>query len=137
MTYSKLYERLYSWRANVAASFSEFFAFLPNRFYLVISLLLQAISWFISYYIYKNLTGSLLVLHYNTDFGINWIGDAYNIFYFPLVSLAILIISLIILFIFGPNKHFRFQSHVIMTSVIMSNLGILSALAIVYLMNFK
>jgi hypothetical protein len=137
MTYSKLYERFYSWRTNVGASLSEFFAYLPNRFYLAFSLLLQAISWFLSYYIYKNLTGNLLVLHYNVDFGINWIGDANNIFYFPLVSLAILFISLIVLFIFGPNKHFRFQSNVIMSAVILSNLGMLSALVLVYLMNFK
>lgn len=137
MMYSKLYERFYSWRTKAAAALGEFFVYWPNRFYLALSLLLQAVSWFLSYYIFKNLTGTLLVLHYNVDFGINWIGDPYNIFYFPLISLAILVISLLVLFIFGPSKHFRFQSNVIMVSVLMSNLGLLSALVLVYLMNFK
>ena len=137
MMYSKLYERFYSWLGDLASSFGEFFAYLPNRLNLGISVLLQAISWYLSYFIYKNLTGTLLVLHYNVDFGINWIGDSYKIFYFPLISLSILLISLLTLLIFGPSKHFRFQSNVIMISVIMSNLGILAALLLIYAINFK
>lgn len=135
--YSKFYERFYSWRVKVSASVGEFFSYIPNRVYVALSLIFQAFSWFFSYYIYKNLTGTLLVLHYNVDFGINWIGDSYNIFYFPAVSFLIFLLSMVVLLIFGPGKYFRFQSNLIMISVLMSNLGMLSALLLVYLINFK
>lgn len=135
--YSKFYERFYSWRLKASASFGEFFAYKANRIHLLISIFFQALSWFFAYYIYKNLTGDLLVLHYNVDFGIDWIGDSYNIFYFPLVGLIIFFLSVLLLAIFGPGKNFRFQSNVIMVSVLMSNLGMMSALLLVYLINFK
>jgi len=116
---------------------SEFFAYWPNRLYLIISLFIQAITLFLSYYIFKNLTGTLLVLHYNVDFGINWIGDSYKIFYFPLISFLLSLLSLLVLFAFGPSKHFRFQSNMLMIAVLMTNLGFLAALLLVYIINFK
>lgn len=135
--YSKFYERFYSWRVKYNASFEEFFAYVPNRVYLGLVLFFQAFSWLFSYYIFKNLTGSLLVLHYNVDFGINWIGDPYKIFYFPAVSLLIFLSSLIMILVFGPSKNFRFQSDLLMLSALLSNLGMISALLLVYLINFK
>lgn len=135
--YSKFYERFYSWRVKYNASFEEFFAYIPNRIYLGLTLFLQAFSWLFSYYIFKNLTGALLVLHYNVDFGINWIGDPYKIFYFPAVSFLIFLSSLVMVLVFGPSKNFRFQSDLLMLSALLSNLGMISALLLVYLINFK
>lgn len=137
MLYSKLYERFYSFRLKIATTAGEFFSFRANRIYLIITLVIQGISWWLSYYIYKNLVGELLVLHYNVDFGIDWIGDQNLIFYLPLVSLIFLILSIILLFIFGPGRNFRFQSHYLMGGMVLGNLGMLTALLLVYIINFR
>lgn len=137
MLYSKLYEHLYSLRLKIANTFSDFFGLRINFVYLSVIFLFQVASWWLSYYIYKNLTGSLLVLHYNVDFGIDWIGDLNSIFYFPLLGILFLILSVVLLFIFGTGRHFRFQSNLLMLGAIMANFGMFIALVLVYLINFR
>lgn len=137
MLYSKLYERFYSFRLKIATASGEFFGFWPNRIYLAVIFLLQIISWWLSYHIFRNLTGDLLVLHYNVDFGINWVSDLNLIFYFPGLGLLFLLVSIILLFIFGPGRHFRFNSHLLMAGAVLSNLGMLTALILIYIINFR
>ena len=137
MLYSKLYERFYSFRVKIANITGEFFSFHPNRIYLGVAAIIQAASWWLAYYIFKNLTGDLLVLHYNVDFGIDWVGDQNIIFYFPLIGLAFLLISIILLFIFGPGRNFRIQSHYLMGGMMLANLGMLASLVLVYIINFR
>lgn len=137
MLYSKLYERFYSFRTKIANITGEFFSFRPNRIYLALIVVIQSFSWWLTSYIYRHLSSDLLVLHYNVDFGIDWIGDRGLIFYFPLISLAFLLISLIMLAVFGPGKNFRIQSHYLLSGVILANLGILVALILIYTTNFR
>ncbi len=137
MLYSKLYERLYSFRLKIATVSGEFFGFWSNRIYLIITVFLQAVSWWLAYYIFKNLTGGLLVLHYNVDFGIDWIGDLNLIFYFPVLGFLFLLLSIVLLFIFGPGRHFRFQSHYLMSGAVLANFGMLTALILIYVINFR
>ncbi len=137
MLYSKLYERFYSLRIKIANTTGEFFSFHPNRLYLGAAAIAQGASWWLASYIYRNLAGDLLVLHYNVDFGIDWIGDQNLIFYFPLIGLSFLLVSIILLFIFGPGRNFRIQSHYLMGGMILGNLGMLAALTLVYIINFR
>lgn len=137
MLYSKLYERFYSLRLKIAIVSGEFFSFRPNRIYLAVTLVFQGISWWLAYYIFKNLKGDLLVLHYNVDFGIDWVGNLSQIFYFPAVGLLFVLLSVILLFIFGPGRNFRFQSHSLMSGATLANLGMLTVLIIVYIINFR
>ena len=137
MLYSKLYERFYSLRSKIATTSGEFFGFWPNRVYLAIIVLCQGFALWLSYYIFKNLASDLLVLHYNVDFGIDWVGDPNLIFYFPALAFLSLIISVTLLFIFGPGRHFRFQSHYLMLGTVLANLGMLAALVLVYIINFR
>jgi len=137
MLYSKLYERFYSFRVKIANITGEFFSFHPNRLYLAAVTVVQAVSWWLSFYIYKNLTSDLLVLHYNVDFGIDWISDPNVIFYFPVVGLIFLFLSIIVLFIFGPGRNFRIQSHYLMAGMVLANLGMLTSLILVYIINFR
>jgi len=137
MLYSKLYERFYSLRIKIANITGEFFSFHPNRWYLGGTVLIQAASWWLSSFIFKNLTGDSLVLHYNVDFGIDWIGDPSTIFYFPAIGLLFLVLSIILLFVFGPGRHFRIESHYLMAGMVLANLGMLSSLVLVYIINFR
>lgn len=137
MLYSKIYEHFYSLRLQIASTLADFFDFRWNIVYLSFLLVLQTASWWLSYYIFKNLAGNLLVLHYNVDFGIDWISDPSSIFYFPFLALLFFIFSLILLFTFGTGRHFRFQSNFLMIGAVLANLGILVALILVYLINFS
>lgn len=137
MLYSKLYERLYSLRVKIAKTTGEFFSFRPNRLYLIAIVLLQVLTWWGAYYIYNNIGTNLLVLHYNVDFGIDWIGSQSDIFYFPLVGLVSFLISVILLFIFGPGKNFRIHSNYLMMKTILTNLGMLMSLLLIYIINFR
>jgi hypothetical protein len=137
MLYTKLYERIYSLRLKITAASGEFFGFWPNRIYLGVTIVLQAVSWWLSYFVFKNLSSDLLVLHYNVDFGIDWVGDKNLIFYFPLLGLLFFILSVAMLYVFGPGRHFRFQSHYLMLGNVLANLGMLTALLLIYLINFR
>lgn len=137
MLYSKFYERFYSLRLKIANTFGDFFGFWPNLVYLFIIFLVQIASWWLAYYIFKNLTGNLLVLHYNVDFGIDWIGDLNLIFYFPFIGFLFLLFSMVLLFVLGVGRHFRFQSHYLMGGAVLANLGMLTALILVYIINFR
>ena len=137
MLYTKIYERIYSFRLKIAKATGEFFGFWPNRAYLAGALVIQAVSWWLSYYVFKNLSSDLLVLHYNVDFGIDWVSDKNLIFYFPLLGFTFLILSIAIIYIFGPGRHFRFQSHCLMGGAVLANLGMLTALLLIYLINFR
>lgn len=137
MTYYKFYEGFYSLRLKIATVSGEFFAFKPNRLYLLVIFLFQTFSWWLSYFIFKNLTSNLLVLHYNVDFGIDWVGDQNLIFYLPILGFLFLLLSVILIFIFGPGRHFRFQSHYLMAGAVLVNIGIFTALVLIYLINFR
>lgn len=137
MLYSKIYERLYSLKGKTAKTAGEFFSFWPNRLYLGAIILIQAASWWLSYSIFKNTSDNLLVLHYNVNFGINWIGDGNLIFYFPFLSLIFLLLALLLIFIFGVGRHFRISCHYLMGGTLISNLGVFLAILLIYIINFK
>lgn len=137
MFYSKIYGQLYSFRKRTASALVDFFSFRSNQIYLALSLMLQVFSWYLAYFIFNNLSGELLVLHYNVNFGINWIGDAYKIFYFPAISLSLTITSIFLLLLKNSGKHLNFQYHIVMASSVLSSLGMNIVLILIYLVNFK
>lgn len=137
MLYSKIYERFYSLRDKTAKTTGEFFSFWFNRLYLGGIILIQLVSWWLSYFIFNNIGDNLLVLHYNINFGINWIGDGNLIFYFPFLSLIFLVLALLLIFILGVGRHFRINCHYLMGGTLISNLGIFLAILLIYIINFK
>lgn len=137
MLYSKIYERLYSLGDSITKTIGEYLSFWPNRLYLGAIILTQIISWWLAYFISNNAEDNLLVLHYNVNFGINWIGDGNLIFYFPALSLSFFLLSLLLIFIFGVGRHFRANSHYLMAGALLSNLGIFLAIFLIYIINFK
>jgi hypothetical protein len=137
MIYSKFFERLYSGRIKIAKMTGEFFSFRPNYFYLGATVLIQAASWWLASFIYRTLTSDLMILHYNVDFGIDWVGDPNMVFYFPLIGLGLWLVSVILLFVFGPGHHFRIDSHYLMGGALLANAGMFTALVLVYMINFK
>ena len=137
MSYSQFYGRLQNWRSQTAGTLKDLFDLGANRLYLLAILIIQAASWWLASHIYQEIAGSLLILHYNIDFGIDQIGAPNLIFNFPLLGAILLLLTLIFLVILGSGRHFKIQSHFLMGAATVSNLGILATLILIYLMNFR
>ncbi len=137
MWYSKWYNKVHSWRSQLAGTFSDIIGFRPNRLYLLAIVIFQAVSWWLAVYIYRHLSSNLLVLHYNVDFGIDWVGDPKLVFYFSAFGILAALIAIIWLLALGSGKNFRLQSHYLLGGTTMANLGWLAALVLIYLINFR
>jgi len=137
MSYSQFYGRLQNWRSQTAGTLKDLFDLGANRLYLLAILIIQAVSWWLASYIFREIAGNVLILHYNIDFGIDLIGAPNLIFYFPLFGALLLLLNLIFLVILGSGRHFKIQSHFLMAATTISNLGILATLLLIYLINFR
>ena len=96
MAYSNFYGQFYVIRGRVGSSLAAVWNLSASRWYAALTVILQIIAWAESIFIYRNLTGDLLILHYNVDFGIDLVGVPSRIFVYPLVGLGVFILNLII-----------------------------------------
>jgi len=95
------------------------------------------VLWLSTYYINTNVSQTLVVLHYNVDFGIDLIGEVKRIFIIPAFSLVIIFVNIFLLFNFLKRKDFKFISHLLLASGLIVNLFLFIALISIYLVNFK
>jgi hypothetical protein len=137
MSYSNFYTKLYATRDRVGASLREIFHFWPSRFYGILIIFWQLVGWFQAWFIYRNLSSNILVLHYNVDFGIDLVGDSFKIFLFPLLALLVSTINLFILIFLAKSKNFKIFVHFLLGSAVLFALFLSIALLAVYLINFR
>ena len=69
MAYSNLYARVYTATQRSLGSLVALGQIAPVRIYLVAIALLQALIWWQAISIRQRVSGNLLILHYNIDFG--------------------------------------------------------------------
>lgn len=137
MAYSNFYARFYANLDKIKASFATIFRYKPSLIYLGIIVFWQLVSWFQAWLIHNSLTGNLLVLHYNVDFGIDLVGAPTSIYYYPLLSLGIFILNLFILALLSRNKNFKILAHFLLSAATLFNLFLSVDLLAVYLINFR
>jgi hypothetical protein len=107
------------------------------RFYLLIALALNILNWLAMFFIYRAIGDNLTVLHYNTDFGIDLVGQRPRLFLNPLFGLVLLIINLISTGLLIKNKNFKICAHWLLSSTAFVNLLLIIATATIYLINFR
>jgi len=137
MAYFNFYARVYSAFGKIKESLAAIFHFRPSFIYIAAVLLEQLLAWFQAWFIYHNLSGDILVLHYNVDFGIDLVGDPVRIYFFPAISLAIFLLNFIILAIFHKDKNFKILAHYLLGIAALFGLFLSIALLSVYLINFR
>ncbi|MFA6995491.1 MAG: hypothetical protein WC249_03740 [Patescibacteria group bacterium] len=137
MAYSNFYARFYDLNQRIGSSFAAVWRFRPSRFYLLTWGLLHIIVWWQAIFIFRNLIGNFLVLHYNVDFGVDLVGDPVQILYYPLYALGIGIINLIIVAALNQNKDFRIFVHLLLATAVLFALFLNLVLLFIYLINFK
>lgn len=134
---TKVYNYLFLAKQKVFGIFGEALRFFHVRIYLVLLLAGNLVLWLATYYINVSVSQSLVVLHYNVDFGIDLIGEVKKVFIIPAFSLIIIFVNIFLLFNFLRRKDFKFISHLLLASGLIVNLFLFIALVSIYLVNFR
>lgn len=138
MLYSaKVYNYLTDFRLNFKKSFSAVFSPRIFKVYLILILLFQILTWYIGIYIYRHLTGDLLILHYNVDFGTDLIGPPTRSFSGPLFGLLIFFINSGLALALNVKKKAAYLNHLLIAGAMVINLFLLISLLTIYLNNFS
>ncbi len=137
MAYSNFYARFYANIDKIKASFGAIFRYKPSWIYFGIIVFWQLAAWFQAWLIRRSLSGDVLVLHYNVDFGIDLVAAPSSIYYYPLLSLGIFFLNLIILATLSKDKNFKIFAHFLLSAATLFNLFLSINLLAVYLINFR
>lgn len=136
MAYSFIYSRWYAFKKRLSLVFVNYWRYIPNRWYLLIILLIQALLWFLAYQIFKTLANDLLVFHYNVNFGIDAIAQPRAIFQIPSFALVAVVLNEIFLSFFIKRIHFHFLDNAVgIAGILIQLLGLLALMSL-YLINF-
>jgi len=136
MAYSFIYSHWYAFKKRLFFVVNSYWHYYPNRWYLLVILLIQAVVWFLAYQIFKTLGNDLLVFHYNVDFGIDAIAKPRAIFQIPLLSLSSAVINIIVLTFFIKRPSFHFLANASGIAGIFIQVLAVLALMSLYLINF-
>jgi len=137
MTYSNFYGWFYVIRQQIGAALLAVWNLSFGRYYLVALVVVQIIAWLESLFIYRSLSGDLLILHYNVDFGVDLVGMSARIFTYPLIGLGIIVLNLALAAASHRQKDFRIFVHFLLTAALVFGLVLNLALFFVYLINFR
>ena len=109
--------------------------FIYVRIYLAVLISVNFLNWMVAIFINRNVSQELVFLHYNVNFGVDLIGNAARVYVIPLLGVIIILINFILLIFI--HKHSKFIVHLLLSAALIANLFLLSAIASVYLINFR
>ena len=137
MPYFNFYAGVYEFFSHLDLAFKSLWRYVPNRYYLIISLVLQLLAWFQAISIKNSLSGELLVLRYKIDFGANLVGNPKLIFIYPFFSLLVILLNILLVLILSRHKNFRLFSQLLLGGGLSFAVLTLLYLLSVYLVNFR
>jgi len=76
-----------------------------------------------------------IILHYNVYFGVDVIGDWWQVYLMPLIGLLILLVNAILGYLFYQQKE-RIVAHLLMLASFVAQIGISIAVASLLLINY-
>ncbi len=76
-----------------------------------------------------------IILHYNVYFGVDVIGDWWQVYFMPLIGLLILLINAVLGYLFYQQKE-RLVAHLLMLATFIAQIGISVAVASLLLINY-
>lgn len=137
MTYSNFYAKLYTAGKKVGAALAAVWHFVPSRFYFLTVAFWQLAAWAQAGFIYRHLTGDLIVLHYNIDSGIDLVGHPAQIFIYPLFGLGIFILNLSLSAALHRHQDWRIFNHLLLAAAAIFGFFLDLVLLSIYLINFR
>lgn len=98
------------------------------------ALLLNAVDWgLIAFFIRP--VDFLIILHYNVYFGVDVIGDWWQVYFLPLIGLLIMVINAVLGYVFYQQKE-RLIAHLLMLATFIVQIGITVAVACLLTINY-
>jgi hypothetical protein len=137
MAYSNFYARFYAICQQIGEALVALWHFMPSRWYLLFIAFFQVAAWLQAWSIRHNLTGDLLVLHYNVNFGTDLVGPPNKILIYPLFGLGVFLANLVFLIFLRQHKNWRSFVHLLLGAAVIFGLFLCLALLSIYLINFR
>ena len=137
MAYSAFYARFFDFVDRLKEAFAEIFKLRASFFYLAGFILWQIVVCIQVFLVKNNLSGDLVVLHYNVDFGIDLVANPSAIFFYPALSLAVFLINFLILLFFSRNKNLKILIHYLLSAAVLFSAFLSLVLLSIYLINFR
>lgn len=137
MSYSILYSRLYDFTNNVKNAFHLVFQLSAVKVYSFLFIFWQAVLWTQAIIIANNLSGQIIALHYNVDFGIDLIAEKSAVFWYPSLAATVFLVNLIFLMFLRENKQIRVFGHYLLGAASFFSFIISLVLLSIYLINFR
>lgn len=131
----KLLNFFYLSRAKLVEAVGYLISFMFVRIYLLFLFALNIANWLLAFYVNKNVSQNLVVLHYNVNLGVNLIGNVADIYIIPTLGLTFIVINfLLLLGIYRKNK---FIIHLLLGFSLLVNLFLIASTIAIYLINFR
>lgn len=122
-------------RARLVEAVLYLISFIFVRFYILLLLVLNIINWFLAYYVNKNVSQDLVVLHYNVNLGVDLIGNVRDIYIIPTLGLSFIVINFLLLL--NIYRRRRFLIHLLFGFSLLVNLCLIASTISIYLINFR
>ena len=135
-----LFNKLWIWWAErprkILARVKDFFSFKTAQIYLIAIGLLLAGSLVLAWLIYSRTPADhLVIMHYNTLFGIDWIAPRGTVFWLPVAAWSLTAANLLIGLLIGSRQD-NFIKHLLLAGTALIDIFILLATYSVFLINF-
>ncbi|MDD4900708.1 MAG: hypothetical protein PHS62_01180 [Patescibacteria group bacterium] len=131
----KLVNVLHFWRARLVENVLFLVNITAVRLYLAALLASNIANWFLAYYVNKNVSQTLVVLHYNVNLGVNLIGNVFSIYAMPALGLAFILINFFLLANVYAKKVFLI--HLLLGAALLANIFLIASTVSIYLINFR
>ncbi len=133
---TKFFGSLSAWQQNVGAILADFWQPLDNKIYILLDLALVAAAWLTAWLLLVRRLGDVTAaLHYNTIFGIDYVGAPVQIYWLPNIGLIILALNLILAVLADKKYKLLSQLLLIGSGVLLVFINI--ALYTLNLINFR
>ena len=105
------------------------------RLYILFLCALNVINWLLAYYVNKNVSQNLVVLHYNVNLGVDLIGNVSDIYIIPTLGWSFIVINFLLLL--NVYRRGRFLIHLLLGFSLLINLCLIASTISIYLINFR
>ncbi len=137
MKYSKLANKWYLFCDQTASAFRAVFGWRHSWVFFLVNLLIVASLFLGSWEIFRNFKEEILVIHYNIDFGVDWIGSKSLVFWLAAIGGGVFLLDFVILLFISKRRDYKFLSFFIWGGLTVCELFLMAAVFSIYLVNFR
>ena len=132
----KIYEGVSNFFKRIKLGLKVLFQERFIKIYFIFIYFFNFLLWLGFYLIIRKSSQNILILHYNTDFGIDLLGPRISFIKFPLLSLFFIILYKIVLVKVMPRESFKFLAYFLLSFLLLFNIFLVLSMSSLYFINF-